>query len=485
MDMKGFMAWVQFSKARMILMCVIAALVIAGSGVITYSLYRSSHTVSYFVVKVEGKEIGTLDSEQQFQELMDRKKAEYKSKYPNVNIEIKDSSITLTAAKAFKAVTNAKETLQMLDQQLEVQATGVKLIVNGKVLGILPTEADVSKVLEQLKDQYTPETMAIEALSAKVKKTGGAKEDAKKANKSSSVVKVESVEFSEKVDQSKAVVAPEKIVDADTMLSQIQEGMEAVIQYEVREGDTISSIAKRFSISQKDIFKNNPDVKERSMQIGTILNIKATKAPLTVKTVENLSEEIITAPQVIIRRNENMQAGTSKVLDPGSTGLKTMQYRITKENGEVVAEEWLGQKVITPSKPKIVVQGTKIMGQGTGEFAWPVSGATITSSYGKRWGRMHQGTDIVSSNKTIMAADEGIISFAGTKSGYGNVIIINHQNGYETLYGHLSQIDVKEGQVVEKGGAIGVMGNTGRSTGTHLHFEIHNNGTVENPMQYL
>lgn len=484
--MKGFMAWVQFSKARMITMCVIAAIVITGSGILTYSLYRSNHTVSYFVVQVDGKEIGTLDNEQQLQDLMERKKAQFKLKYPNANIQIKDAGITLTAAKAFKAVTNAEETLKRLDQQLEVESTGVKLIVDGKVLGILPTEADVSKVLEQLKDQYTPETMAIEALSAKTTKTGGAKADAnKKATKASSEVKVESVEFGEKIDQSKAVVSPEKIVDADTMLAQIQQGMEAMIQYEVREGDTISSIAKRFSISQKDIFKSNPDVKERSMQIGTILNIKATKAPLTVRTVEKLSEEIITAPQVITRKSENMKAGTSKVIDEGSTGLKVMHYRITKDNGEVVAEEWLGQNVITPSKPKIVVQGTKIMGQGTGDFAWPVSSASITSSYGKRWGRMHQGTDIVSSNRTIMAADEGIISFAGTKSGYGNVIIINHQNGYETLYGHLSKIDVKEGQVVEKGGAIGVMGNTGRSTGTHLHFEIHNNGTVENPMKYL
>jgi murein DD-endopeptidase MepM/ murein hydrolase activator NlpD len=485
MDMKGFMAWVQFSKARMITMCVIAAIVITGSGILTYSLYRSSHTVSYFVVQIDGKEIGTLDNEQQLQDLMERKKAQFKTKYPNAIIQIKDAGITMTAAKAFKAVTNAEETLQKLDQQLEVESTGVKLIVDGKVLGILPTEADVSKVLEQLKDQYTPEAMAIEALSAKTTRTGEAKADAKKAKKASSEVKVESVEFGEKIDQSKAVVSPDKIVDADTMLAQIQQGMEAVIQYEVREGDTISSIAKRFSISQKDIFKSNPDVKERSMQIGTILNIKATKAPLTVRTVEKLSEEIITAPQVITRKSENMKAGTSKVIDEGSTGLKVMHYRITKDNGEVVAEEWLGQNVITPSKPKIVVQGTKIMGQGTGDFAWPVSSASITSSYGKRWGRMHQGTDIVSSNRTIMAADEGIISFAGTKSGYGNVIIINHQNGYETLYGHLSKIDVKEGQVVEKGGAIGVMGNTGRSTGTHLHFEIHNNGTVENPMKYL
>lgn len=85
----------------------------------------------------------------------------------------------------------------------------------------------------------------------------------------------------------------------------------------------------------------------------------------------------------------------------------------------------------------------------------------------------------------MKASDEGVITFAGQKSGYGNVIIINHRNGYETLYGHLNSIGVKVGQVVEKGESIGVMGNTGRSTGTHLHFEIIKNGTVENPLTYL
>ncbi|MMZ59040.1 Murein hydrolase activator NlpD precursor [compost metagenome] len=109
----------------------------------------------------------------------------------------------------------------------------------------------------------------------------------------------------------------------------------------------------------------------------------------------------------------------------------------------------------------------------------------LSSSYGERWGRTHKGIDLVSSDRSILAADEGVVVFTGTKSGYGNCIIIDHKNGYETLYGHLSKISVKEGQVVEKGTEIGVMGNTGRSTGTHLHFEIHKDGSVQNPMKYL
>jgi murein DD-endopeptidase MepM/ murein hydrolase activator NlpD len=131
------------------------------------------------------------------------------------------------------------------------------------------------------------------------------------------------------------------------------------------------------------------------------------------------------------------------------------------------------------------MKGTKvILGEGTGHFAWPVAGARETSGFGMRWGRMHKGIDIVG-NKNIMAADNGVVTFAGTKNGMGNCIIINHNNGYETVYGHLSRINAKKGQTVEKGDIIGIMGNTGHSFGTHLHFEVHKNGTVQNPNKYL
>ena len=161
-----------------------------------------------------------------------------------------------------------------------------------------------------------------------------------------------------------------------------------------------------------------------------------------------------------------------------------MSYRITKENGEVVKEEWLGQEVLEASVTEIVIQGTKVTGEGSGVFTWPVSNAVISSSFGQRWGRQHKGIDLVG-DRSIKASDEGVVTFAGQQSGYGNVIIINHRNGYETVYGHLKSIDVKVGQIVEKGEAIGVMGNTGRSTGTHLHFEIKKDSVAQNPMKYL
>ncbi|MNM72086.1 Murein DD-endopeptidase MepM [compost metagenome] len=122
---------------------------------------------------------------------------------------------------------------------------------------------------------------------------------------------------------------------------------------------------------------------------------------------------------------------------------------------------------------------------GSGRFAWPVIAHSVTSTFGERWNKMHKGIDMISSDYSIMAADGGTVSFAGVKTGYGNCIVINHGNGYETLYGHLSRIDVKRGDKVGRGEHIGIMGDTGHSFGIHLHFEIHKNGSLQNPIKYL
>lgn len=120
-------------------------------------------------------------------------------------------------------------------------------------------------------------------------------------------------------------------------------------------------------------------------------------------------------------------------------------------------------------------------------MAWPAVGGYISSHLGERWGKMHKGIDIARpSNRNILAADNGVVESAGyNNGGYGNKIVINHNNGMKTVYAHLSSIDVKVGQVVEKGSKIGVMGSTGNSTGIHLHFEVYKSGSLENPTEYV
>ena len=120
-------------------------------------------------------------------------------------------------------------------------------------------------------------------------------------------------------------------------------------------------------------------------------------------------------------------------------------------------------------------------------FANPLKDSyRFTSGFGYRWGRLHAGADFASAHGTpIYSTADGIVVHAGWKSGYGKLVKIQHEFGIETRYAHMSKIRVKKGQRVSRGDRIGDMGNTGRSTGTHLHYEVRVGGKAVNPMIYL
>jgi murein DD-endopeptidase MepM/ murein hydrolase activator NlpD len=110
----------------------------------------------------------------------------------------------------------------------------------------------------------------------------------------------------------------------------------------------------------------------------------------------------------------------------------------------------------------------------------------FTSGFGRRWGRAHEGIDLAGAHGSpILATADGVVVKAGWENGYGQMVEIRHPYGLSTLYGHMSKIRVSVGQKVSRGDQIGDMGNTGRSTGTHLHYEVHVSGTPVNPMSFI
>ena len=148
---------------------------------------------------------------------------------------------------------------------------------------------------------------------------------------------------------------------------------------------------------------------------------------------------------------------------------------------------------MTTSEPVSEVQKRGTMERPTwaptGSFRWPTNGS-LTSRYGSRYifggSDWHAGIDIANSVGTdIVAADGGIVTYAGWMSGYGYLVRIDHQNGYETYYGHNSKLLVSVGDKVFKGQHIAEMGATGRVTGPHCHFEVRYNGETKNPLNYL
>jgi len=133
------------------------------------------------------------------------------------------------------------------------------------------------------------------------------------------------------------------------------------------------------------------------------------------------------------------------------------------------------------------VDNTKFNYRDTGKFRWPVPASKrISSFFGPRHGRHHDGIDIAAKRGTsIIASASGRVKFSGKMRGYGNVIVINHKDGYHTVYAHNSRNSVRKGQQVSQGEVIGKVGSTGRSSGPHLHFEIRKNNRVANPGKYL
>jgi murein DD-endopeptidase MepM/ murein hydrolase activator NlpD len=130
-------------------------------------------------------------------------------------------------------------------------------------------------------------------------------------------------------------------------------------------------------------------------------------------------------------------------------------------------------------------QANSTVRRGSGALIWPVN-APITSPYGMRWGRMHEGIDLGAAYGTpIAAAASGTVIYAGWLGGYGNLTVIDHGGGLSTAYGHQSQIGVTVGQQVVQGQIIGNVGSTGHSTGPHLHFEVRVDGAPVDPLGYL
>lgn len=193
----------------------------------------------------------------------------------------------------------------------------------------------------------------------------------------------------------------------------------------------------------------------------------------------------------------------SNVVNPGANGVQECVDQVTYLNGEEVARNPVKRTVVQEPTSKTIEVGTRTLpdsypdgyqsGQGsgvaTGSFLWPLPYTYyITSPFEMRWGTMHKGIDIAESGvhgAVVRAADGGVVTVAGDlNDGYGNYVIIDHGNGYRTLYAHGSAIYVTQGQYVSKGQPILAVGNTGNSYGSHLHFEIIENGTEVNPLNF-
>ena len=287
------------------------------------------------------------------------------------------------------------------------------------------------------------------------------------------------------------------------------------ITYKIKKKDTIPAIAKRYGVKQDTILMNNKDALNNKLKIGDTITFPSIDG-LYYKlekndTLSKIAKKYgISVVDIVDYNNIN-----PKRLKAGSTiflkGVTLQKYKDVE--GRLIAaqqakEDKKKNKNKEKEKPEKPPKGTKGSAppspptqddddggrsaaySGAG-FAYPVRYAGVSSPFGNRYHPvlrryiLHTGVDLVAKYVPLRAAKAGVVTFAGNMSGYGKIIIIRHDNGYETRYAHLSVISTNVGEHVNQGDLIGKTGNSGRTTGAHLHFEIRQNGVPKNPMKYL
>lgn len=306
--------------------------------------------------------------------------------------------------------------------------------------------------------------------------------------------KIVSTNINEKITTYQALMESQEILDVDDTVEKIVNGRGIEKKYTIKDGDTIWDIAFNNDMTIEEIQAANPDTNLDKISINQEINLALSQPYINVQVVADV-KAIENVPYSVKNVNDSkIYKGSSKVTQKGKEGSAEVEKKVTVLNGNVTKEEVIATKLITPAVQQVVAVGTKAKSYGssnyiasssTGTFSWPARGS-ITSRFGRRWGELHTGLDIAVPRGTIVkAADSGVVSFAGWNGGYGYCVIINHKNGYQTLYGHNSKLYVKVGQEVSKGQKIASSGSTGRSTGPHVHFEVRKNGVQQNPERYL
>lgn len=293
-----------------------------------------------------------------------------------------------------------------------------------------------------------------------------------------------SIGYGDKIEVVEAYLPDSEITSLETAIGIVTKEQEKNTIYEVVEGDTLSEISLKTDIPLDKIIDLNENLEDENstIRIGDELIITIPEPELSVVRTEDIYYEEDYDAEVQYIYNDSWYTTESVVRQQPSAGHRKVIASVSYRNNSVQGRDIIKEEVSLEAVPKIVEVGTKT----PPTYIKPISGGRFTSGFKKRWGRWHKGVDWATPVGTaVMASSGGTVVRAGWGSGYGYVVYINHADGRQTRYGHLSKILVKPGQTVKQGQKIALSGNTGRSTGPHVHFEILINGSQVNPLNYL
>lgn len=422
---------------------------------VTIFSFATDYEYSY-----HGRPLGVVEEQRDVIEILELASEELSKEYGSSIVIDPETDISFRpVVSSDREIDDQDTVLRRLTYMGEINAQVAAIMVDGKPMVIVENEEIAKAVLETIKDTYITDEDSVE---------------------------YEYIGFAEDVKIEPYNTTLKNVSGKTAAVQKLLSGGQAAVQYEIKDGDTLYDICVKNGLSMSDLETMNPGISKGVLLPGDKINLQKVIPLLTIETIEVSTYAEIIPHKTEYENSSYYYKGEKALKISGIDGKDSVTARITKRNGEVVEKEELKRERIVEPRTEVIYKGTKNPPPttGTGTFIWPTYGV-ITSEYGYRWGRTHHGMDIAGPTGTpIKAADGGVVTMSGWYHGYGLSIIIDHGGGYTTLYAHNNANYVSVGQRVYQGQNIAAMGNTGNSTGPHLHFEIRKYGSSVNP-RYL
>ena len=412
-----------------------------------------------YVMEVNGQEVAVVASPDEKDAIV----SNIESRASDILGEQYDYDADISLTPVYAAPSELSDTTQVEDALFEdvgALVTAYSLRVDGQELGRAATQEELYRLLDEVAQPYLTENTI-------------------------------SYEFVESVEVCPIEVPSNTQFDVEAIRTILHQMEVEQAVYVVEKGDTFNAIAYSLDMWPNELSVLNPDVIVNKLWVGQELVIQQAVPYLSVMNVtdETYEEEILSPVEYI--ETADLYVGDTRVKEQGEDGVARVNARVTYVNGVEEEREIISSETLKEATTTYTYTGTtpRPKTASTGHYIWPVRGR-ITSNFGRRnvsvGNRYHLGIDIaVPTGTAIKAADGGTVITAGWKGTYGKLVAIRHDNGTVTYYAHNSSLLVSEGQKVYQGQIIARAGSTGRSTGSHCHFEVRVNGTSVNPRNYL
>ncbi|KJS48629.1 MAG: metalloendopeptidase [Peptococcaceae bacterium BRH_c23] len=439
----------------------IVLLLLMGSGMV----YLNSTTSAVYVV-VNGEKVGLVANQDKAGEMINQilsEKGAPLATEAKTHDDITYSTVRIKNAD-YRAL--SKETLA---EDISYYVDGVMLTVNKEPLLVLAKAEDGEKLLKDFQDYIS---------------------------QPSDKNQVSSVSFEDEVETQPVEVPLDQVTSYEQALDKLKQGNLQKVEYTVQANDSWWLIARKNDMKTKEVLASNPGTTEDTiLKLGQKIVLDKVTPYITVVS-KGVRTETETIPfEVVTKTNTSLTSGQSTVKQAGSDGKKEVQYSYVQKNDKVVSQTVQDEKVLKeavsqviekgPQRTNVAVAYSRGSGSITSGLVWPLRGR-ITSYYGYRGSEFHTGLDIDGDKgDPFVASGSGTVVSAGWNGNYGNTILLDHGNGVMTRYAHASKLLVSAGNSVSKGQTIGLVGSTGRSSGSHLHLEVIINGSHVNPTGYL